>query len=119
MRAEPRTDYCRRVDQTKFLLDESQLPRRWYNVVADMPNRPQPVLHPGTGEPVGPDDLAPLFPMALIFQEVSEEAEIPIPEEILDITSTASGGPRRSTARAGLSRLRERSRAFEGLPTPA
>jgi tryptophan synthase beta chain len=75
------------VEQTKYLLDESQLPRRWYNVVADMPNPPQPVLHPGTGEPVGPDDLAPLFPMALILQEVSEEAEIPIPEEILDIYS--------------------------------
>ena len=73
------TDYSRRVEQTKFLLDESQLPRRWYNVVADMPSPPQPVLHPGTGEPVGPDDLAPLFPMALIQQEVSEEAEIAIP----------------------------------------
>ena len=75
------------MEQTKYLLDESQLPRRWYNVVADMPNPPQPVLHPGTGEPVGPDDLAPLFPMALILQEVSEEAEIPIPEEILDMYS--------------------------------
>src|SRR5712691_3814420 len=84
---EPRSDYSRRVEQTKFLLDESQIPRRWYNVVADMPTPPQPVLHPGTGEPVGPDDLAPLFPMALILQEVSEEAEIPIPEEILDIYS--------------------------------
>ena len=52
-----------------------------------MPNPPQPVLHPGTGEPVGPDDLAPLFPMALILQEVSEEPEIAIPEEILDIYS--------------------------------
>ena len=82
-----RTDYSRRVEQTKFLLDESQLPRRWYNVAADMPNPPQPVLHPGTGEPVGPDDLAPLFPMALILQEVSEEPEIAIPEEILDIYS--------------------------------
>src|ERR671911_2100112 len=52
-----------------------------------MPTPPQPVLNPGTGEPVGPDDLAPLFPMALILQEVSEEPEIPIPEEILDIYS--------------------------------
>src|SRR5262249_797163 len=51
------------VEQTKFLLDESQLPRHWYNVAADMPNAARPVLHPGTGEPVGPDDLAPLFPM--------------------------------------------------------
>src|SRR3954467_3179725 len=73
------------VEQTKYLLDESQIPRRWYNVVSDMPNPPQPVLHPGTGEPVGPDDLAPLFPMALIMQEASEEPEIAIPEEILDI----------------------------------
>src|SRR5215211_7193755 len=50
-----------------------------------MPSPPQPVLHPGTGEPIGPDDLAPLFPMALIQQEVSEESEIAIPEDILDI----------------------------------
>jgi tryptophan synthase beta chain len=75
------------VEQTKFLLDESQIPRHWYNVVADMPNPPLPVLHPGTGEPVGPDDLTPLFPMALIMQEVSEEAEIAIPEPILEMYS--------------------------------
>jgi tryptophan synthase beta chain len=73
------------VEQTKFLLEESELPRRWYNVRADMPNPPQPVLHPGTGEPVGPDDLAPLFPMELIQQEVSEEPEVAIPDEVLDI----------------------------------
>ena len=74
-----------KVEQTKFLLAESELPRRWYNIAADMPNAAQPVLHPGTGEPVGPDDLAPLFPMELIGQEVSQDAEIEIPEEILDI----------------------------------
>ena len=74
-----------KVQQTKFLLAESELPRRWYNIRADMPSPPQPVLHPGTGEPVGPDDLAPLFPMELILQEVSEEPEVEIPEEILDI----------------------------------
>ncbi len=73
------------VEQTKYLLNESQLPRRWYNIRTDMPSAPQPVLHPGTGEPVGPDDLAPLFPMELIMQEVSEEPEVAIPEEILDI----------------------------------
>ena len=73
--------------QTKFLLEESQLPRHWYNVRSDMPTALQPVLHPGTGQPVGPDDLAPLFPMELIGQEVSEQAEIPIPEEILEIYS--------------------------------
>ena len=71
--------------QTKFLLQESELPRRWYNIRSDMPTAPQPVLHPGTGQPVGPDDLKPLFPMELIGQEVSEEAEIAIPEEVLDI----------------------------------
>src|SRR5918911_1035928 len=70
--------------QTKFLLDESQLPRSWYNIRSDMPTAPQPVLHPGTGQPVGPDDLAPLFPMELIGQEVSEEPEIAIPEEVED-----------------------------------
>jgi tryptophan synthase beta chain len=75
------------VGQTKYLLEESQLPRRWYNIRADMPSPPQPVLHPGTGEPIGPDDLAPLFPMELIGQEVSEEPEIAIPDEILDIYS--------------------------------
>jgi len=75
------------VERTKFLLDESQLPQRWYNIRADMPSPPQPVLHPGTGEPAGPDDLAPLFPMELILQEVSEEPEVAIPEEILDIWS--------------------------------
>src|SRR5881397_2130153 len=75
----------RRVEQTKFLLTESQIPRQWYNVAADMPNPPQPVLHPGTGEPVGPDDLATLFPMELILQEVSTDPEVAIPDEVLDI----------------------------------
>src|SRR5213083_2845495 len=73
------------VEQTKFLLEESQLPRRWYNIASDIPSPPQPLLHPGTGEPIGPDDLAPLFPMELILQEVSEDAEVAIPEEVLDI----------------------------------
>ena len=75
------------MEQTKFLLAESELPRRWYNVRADMPNPMQPILHPGTGQPVGPDDLAPLFPMELILQEVSEEPEIAIPDELLEIYS--------------------------------
>src|SRR5919108_1751019 len=76
-----------RVEQTKFLLSESELPRHWYNIRPDMPTAAQPVLHPGTGQPVGPDDLAPLFPMELILQEVSEEAEVAIPEEVLEIYS--------------------------------
>ena len=74
-----------KVEQTKFVLAESELPRRWYNIAADMPNAAQPVLHPGTGQPVGPDDLAPLFPMELILQEVSQDAEIPIPDAIRDV----------------------------------
>jgi tryptophan synthase beta chain len=71
--------------QTKFLLTDSQIPKAWYNVVADMPNPPAPVIHPGTGAPVGPQDLAPLFPMSLIEQEVSTQRFIPIPEECLEL----------------------------------
>ncbi|GGM91109.1 tryptophan synthase beta chain [Thermopolyspora flexuosa] len=70
---------------TKIVLDESRIPRNWYNVLADLPSPPPPPLHPGTLQPVGPDDLAPLFPMPLIEQEVSTERFIPIPEEVLDV----------------------------------
>src|SRR5438552_17166197 len=66
--------------RTKFVLDESRIPTSWYNIVADLPVPPAPVLHPGTGQPIGPADLAPLFPMALIGQEVSAERPIEIPE---------------------------------------
>lgn len=68
--------------RTKFVLDEARIPRAWYNIAADLPVAPPPVLHPGTGQPIGPDDLAPLFPMALIGQEVSTEREIEIPEPV-------------------------------------
>jgi tryptophan synthase beta chain len=71
--------------QVKYLLDESELPQQWYNVTADLPSPPPPPLHPGTREPVGPDDLAPLFPAALIGQEVSAERYIPIPEDVRDV----------------------------------
>jgi tryptophan synthase beta chain len=57
------------MDPTKFLLEEREMPERWYNIVADMPNRPLPPLHPGTHQPVGPADLAPLFPEALLRDE--------------------------------------------------
>ena len=70
---------------TKYLLSEDQIPRTWYNIMADMPNPPAPVLHPGTKQPVGPADLAPLFPMALIQQEVSTERYIEIPEPIRQV----------------------------------
>ena len=72
-------------DKVKYLLDESDMPKFWYNIAADLP-RPLPaVLHPGTLQPIGPDDLAPLFPMALIMQEVSVEREIEIPQPVRDI----------------------------------
>ncbi|MCZ2415650.1 MAG: TrpB-like pyridoxal phosphate-dependent enzyme [Burkholderiales bacterium] len=72
-------------EQTKYLLDESRIPKRWYNIQADLPKPLAPVLHPGTMKPIGPDDLAPLFPMALIMQEVTTEREIDIPEPVRDI----------------------------------
>jgi tryptophan synthase beta chain len=72
-------------EQVKFTLDESQIPKSWYNIVADLPQPPHPVLHPGTKQPVGPADLEPLFPMELILQEVSNERQIDIPEPVRDI----------------------------------
>ena len=71
--------------QHKIVLDESQLPTRWYNLVPDLPSPPPPPLHPGTLQPVGPADLAPLFPDALIAQEVTGERYVEIPGEVLDV----------------------------------
>ena len=71
--------------QHKYLLDESEMPTRWYNIVPDLPAPPPPPLHPGTQQPVGPDDLAPLFPMDLILQEVSTDSYIDIPEDVQDV----------------------------------
>jgi tryptophan synthase beta chain len=73
------------TEPTKFLLDESKLPEAWYNINADMPVPPQPVLHPGTLEPVTPDFLGVLFPMALIMQEISTERYIEIPEPVREV----------------------------------
>jgi len=70
--------------QTKFVLDENRMPKAWYNIAADLPWPQSPALNPQTGQPLGPDDLAPLFPMALIGQEVSTEREIEIPEPVRD-----------------------------------
>lgn len=67
---------------TKYLLSEDQMPRAWYNILPDLPRPLPPVLHPATRRPVGPDDLAPLFPLALIMQEVSQERYIEIPEPV-------------------------------------
>ncbi|MCA9879571.1 MAG: TrpB-like pyridoxal-phosphate dependent enzyme, partial [Thermomicrobiales bacterium] len=73
------------LEPTRYLLPEEAIPATWYNVVADLPTPPPPVLHPGTHQPIGPEDLAPLFPMALIGQEVSQERFIEIPEEVREI----------------------------------
>ncbi|MEK9564484.1 MAG: TrpB-like pyridoxal phosphate-dependent enzyme [bacterium] len=72
-------------DSIKYLLSEDRIPRDWYNLIADLPSPPPPVLHPGTHQPVGPDDLAPLFPMSLILQEVASERTIEIPNPVRDI----------------------------------
>jgi len=68
----------------KYVLKEEDMPRKWYNIMADMPTPMEPPLHPGTGQPCGPEDLAPIFPMNLIEQEVSTQRWIDIPEEVLD-----------------------------------
>ena len=73
------------VRQHKITLDESEMPTRWYNILHDLPTPPPPVLHPGTGQPVGPEALAPLFPMDLILQEVSTDQYVDIPDEVLDV----------------------------------
>lgn len=70
------------MKQKKYYLNEDQMPKKWYNIVADMPNKPLPPLDPKTGEPIGPEALTPLFPMELIMQEVSQERFIDIPEAI-------------------------------------
>jgi len=70
------------METVKFLLPEDRIPRAWYNIVADLPKPMAPVLHPGTKQPIGPDDLAPIFPMNLIAQEVSQDREIEIPEPV-------------------------------------
>ena len=95
-------------DKHRYLLADSALPQAWYNLAADLPTPPAPPLHPGTGQPIGPDDLAPLFPMALIGQEVSTEREIAIPEEVQALYRLWRGTP--------LYRARELEKA---LDTPA
>ncbi len=78
-------NYNKMEKRTKILLSESEMPRQWYNIMADMPNKPLPPLHPVTKQPVGPEDLAAVFPMELIKQEVSAERYIDIPDEVRDL----------------------------------
>jgi len=75
----------KKMSDIKIFLPENEMPKQWYNIMADLPKPMPPVLHPGTGQPVGPADLAPLFPMELIKQEVSAEQFIDIPDEVVDI----------------------------------
>jgi len=77
-----------KMETSKFILDEKDMPTQWYNIQADLPEPLPPPLHPATGKPLVPDDLAPLFPMALIVQEVSTERYIDIPEEVQSIYRT-------------------------------
>jgi tryptophan synthase beta chain len=72
------------MEQTKIILSDHEIPKQWYNIQADLPTPMSPPLHPGTGKPVGPDDLAPIFPMNLIEQEVSQQRWIDIPEPVLE-----------------------------------
>src|SRR3954466_13890120 len=69
-------------EPTKFLLTEADIPTHWVNLLPDLPGEPLPPLNPGTGQPAGPEDLTPIFPMGLIGQEVSPEPEVEIPDEV-------------------------------------
>lgn len=73
------------MDSIKYVLAEDRLPKAWYNILPDLPKPPAPPLHPGTLQPIGPDDLAPLFPMSLILQEVSMDHEIEIPDPVRQV----------------------------------
>lgn len=73
------------TDSVKYLLPEDRIPRAWYNIAADLPKPPPAVLHPGTGQPIGPADLAAIFPMPLILQEVASERDIEIPQPVRDV----------------------------------
>jgi len=94
--------------RTKYVLDEKDIPARWYNIQADLKTPAPPVLHPGTGQPIGPQDLAPLFPMELIKQEVSRERWIEIPEEIRNVLTLWRPSP-----------LYRANRLEKALKTPA
>ena len=96
------------MERTKFVLDEDRLPRSFYNIAADLAEPLPPPLHPGTGQPIGPDDLAPLFPMELIKQVVSREREIEIPDPV-----------RRAYAMYRPSPLYRARRLEQALDTPA
>ncbi len=96
------------TETTKYLLPENRIPRAWYNLAADLPEPLAPVLHPGTGQPVGPDDMLPIFPPSLVAQEMSVEREVEIPDPVRDVYALWRPTP--------LHRARRLERALE---TPA
>ena len=98
------------MEPTKFLLSEKDIPSAWYNIQADLPDRVKPVLHPGTGEPIGPGDLAPLFPMGLIEQRCPPNAISRSPNRFS--MSTDCGDRRRSLERDNWKKSWGRRRAF-------
>lgn len=96
-------------DTIKYFLPEDRIPKTWYNIMADLPEPPVPVLHPATRNPIGPDDLAPLFPMALIGQEVTTEREVEIPGPVRDVLKLWRPAP--------LYRARRLEQALDTRPT--
>ena len=97
--------------QTKFLLGENQIPTHWYNVIADLPAPPAPVLHPGTLKPVTPADMLPLFPPGLLEQEMSAERWIKIPDEVREIYKLWRPSPAHPRPPAGDSSSARRPRS--------
>jgi len=84
---DPNSSIIDKIMERKIILSEKEIPEQWYNIIADMPNKPLPPLHPGTLEPIGPEALAPLFPMELIKQEVTTDKYVTIPDEVRNIYS--------------------------------
>ena len=85
--------------RTKIVLPQDQIPTHWYNALADAPQPPAPPLHPGTMQPAGPQDLAAIFPMNIIEQEVSTERHIRIPDEVREIYALWRPTPLRRAVR--------------------
>ena len=120
------------MKQFKVFLNEDEIPKQWYNIQADLPTPLQPPLHPGTGKPIGPEDLAPVFPMNLIEQEVSTQRWIDIPQEVMEklliwrpsplhrayALEKALGTPAESITRTKESALQEATNPIHPFPRP-
>ena len=99
------------MDKERVILPISDIPKAWYNILSDMPGELPPPINPATGKPLGPDDLAPIFPMALIMQEMSQEKWIEIPSEVLEILKIWRPTPLRRAVRLEKA-LKTRSRIY-------